>query len=128
MSNGIRTGDLRGFNKGRSSKFCIGSWVRQTPEEGRMTYRPKRCRCKNKEEDNSPKTLNDEYHQASSKKFRQLAIRIVSFIFCYNLLVFWFFFKLFNSNSLDLGQFMALRLIRFIAWILQKYQDLAGEM
>ena len=25
MANGIRTGDLRGFNKGRSSKFRVGS-------------------------------------------------------------------------------------------------------
>ena len=55
MANGIRTG---GFNKGRSSKFYEGSRVRQTPEEGRMTYRPKRC-GNNKDEDNSPKTLND---------------------------------------------------------------------
>ena len=42
MVNGIRTGDRRGFNKGRSSKFREGSRVRQTPEEDRRTYRPKR--------------------------------------------------------------------------------------
>ena len=53
-------GDPRGFNKGRSSKFRGGSRVRQTPEEGRLTYRPKRCGNNNKEEDNSPKTLNDK--------------------------------------------------------------------
>ena len=35
MANGIRTGDPRGFIKGRSSKFRVGSRVRQTPEEGR---------------------------------------------------------------------------------------------
>ena len=46
-----------GFNKGHSSKFCEGSQVRQTPEEGRGTYRPKRCGNNNKDEDNSPKTL-----------------------------------------------------------------------
>ena len=40
MANGIRTGDPRGFNKGRSSKFREGSRVRQTPEEDRRTYRP----------------------------------------------------------------------------------------
>ena len=28
MANGIRTVDLRGFNKGRSSKFRVGSWIR----------------------------------------------------------------------------------------------------
>ena len=62
----------RGFNKGRSSKFREGSRVRQTPEEGRRTYRPKRCGNNNKDEDNSPKNLNDKNQQASSQKFRQL--------------------------------------------------------
>ena len=33
----------------------------------------KRCRNNNKDEDNSPKTLNKKNHQASSQKFRQLA-------------------------------------------------------
>ena len=60
MANGIRTGDPRGFNKGRSSKFCEGSRVRQTPEEGQRTYRPKRCGNNNKDEDNSLKNLNDK--------------------------------------------------------------------
>ena len=60
MANGIRTGDPRGFNKGRSSKFRVGSRVRQTPEEDRRTYRPKRCGNNNKDEENSPKTLNDK--------------------------------------------------------------------
>ena len=36
------------------------------------TYRPKCCRNNNKDEDNSPKTLNDKNNQASSQKFRQL--------------------------------------------------------
>ena len=31
-----------------------------TPEKGRRTYRPKRCGNNNKDEDNSPKTLNDK--------------------------------------------------------------------
>ena len=53
MVNGIRTDDPRGFNKGRGSKFRVGSRVRQTPEEGRGTYR---CGNNNKNEDNSPKT------------------------------------------------------------------------
>ena len=42
MADGIRTGDPRGFNKWRSSKFREGSRVRQTPEKGWRTYRPKR--------------------------------------------------------------------------------------
>ena len=70
MTNGIRTGDSHGFNKGCSSKFCVGSSVRKTPEEDWRTYLPKRC-GNNKDEENSPKTLNDKNHQASSKKFRQ---------------------------------------------------------
>ena len=74
MANGIRTGDPCGFNKGRSSKFREGSRVRQTPEEGWSTYRPKRCGNNNKDEDNSLKTPNDKNHQASSQKFRQLIL------------------------------------------------------
>ena len=60
MANRIRTGDPRGFNKGRSSKFRLGSRVRKTPEEGQRIYRPKRCGNNNKGEDNSPKKLNDK--------------------------------------------------------------------
>ena len=69
MANGIRTGNPRGFNKGRSSKFRVGSRVRQTPEVGRRTYQPKRRGNNNKDEDNRPKTLN---HQALSQKFDNL--------------------------------------------------------
>ena len=76
MANGTRTGDPRGFNKGRSSKFRVGSRVRQTPEEGRRTYRPKRRGNNNKDEENCPKTLNDKNHQ-TSKKFRQLKTLIL---------------------------------------------------
>ena len=60
MANGIRRGDSRGFNKGRSLKFRVDSRVQQTPEEGWRTYRPKLCEGNNKDEDNSPKTLNDK--------------------------------------------------------------------
>ena len=66
MANGIRTGNPRGFNKGHSLKFREGRQVRQTPEEGRRTYRPKCSGNNNKDEDkspnedNSPKTLNDK--------------------------------------------------------------------
>ena len=74
MANGIRTGDPRAFNKGRSSKFREGSRVRQTPEEGQRTYRPKRCGNNNKDDDNSPIKLNDKDQQASSQKFRQLIV------------------------------------------------------
>ena len=61
----------RGFNKGHSSKSRAGSPVWQTSEEVLGTYRPKRCGNNNKNEDNSPKTLNDKNHQASSQKSRQ---------------------------------------------------------
>ena len=40
-------------------------------KKGRRTYRPKRCGNNNKDEDNSPKNLNDKNQQASSYKFRQ---------------------------------------------------------
>ena len=78
MANGIRTGDPRGFNKGRSSKFREGFRVQQTPEEGLRSYRPKRC--ENSDEDNSPKTLNDKNQQVSSQKFRQLISYNLSFV------------------------------------------------
>ena len=48
MVNGIRIGAPNGFNKGHSSKFSVGSPVRQTPEESRRTYRPKRYGNNNK--------------------------------------------------------------------------------
>ena len=57
LANRIRTHDSHGFNKGRSSKFREGSRVRQTPEEGRRTYRPKRYGNIKKNEDISPKTF-----------------------------------------------------------------------
>ena len=72
MSNGIRTGNPRGFKKGRSSKFPQDSRVQQTPEDGQKTYWLKRCGNNNEDEDNSPKTLNDKNHQALSQKFSQL--------------------------------------------------------
>ena len=72
MANDIRTGDPRGFNKGRSSKFREGSRVRQIPEEGWRTYRLKSCGNNNKYEDYSPKTLHDKNHLTSFQKFRQL--------------------------------------------------------
>ena len=68
MANGIRTDDPRGFNKGRSLKFREGSRVRQTPEEGQRTYRPKHCGNNNKDEDNSLKTLNDKNYYFSFYK------------------------------------------------------------
>ena len=68
MANGIRTGDPRGFNKGRSSKFREGSRVRQTPEEGRRTHWPKHGENNNKDEDNSLKNLNDKNKLYVSRK------------------------------------------------------------
>ena len=70
MANGNRTGDPRGFNKGRSLKFHEGSRVRQTPEEGRRTYRPKRRGNNNKNEGNSPKNLNDKNIRFIAKNFK----------------------------------------------------------
>ena len=60
MANGIKPGDPRGFNKRRSSKFREGSRVRQTPDEGQRIYQSKRCGNNYKDDDNSPKTLNDK--------------------------------------------------------------------
>ena len=98
MANRIRTDNLRGFNKGRSSKFREGSQVRQTPEEGRRTYRPKRCGNNNKDENNSPKTLNDKNQQASSQKFRQLSVLTLTNI--------RFFFIQMQKNVLSFALFL----------------------
>ena len=67
MVKRIRTSDPRGLNKARCSKFCVGSRVRQTPEEGRRIYRSKRCEYNNKDENNSPKTPNDKNHDLKNK-------------------------------------------------------------
>ena len=69
MANGIRIGDPRGFTKERNSKFPEDSRVRQTPEEGRRTYLLKRYGNNNKDEDNSPETLNDKNQEAVTFPF-----------------------------------------------------------
>ena len=72
MVNEIRTIYARELNKGIGSMFRVSSRVRQdTPEEGWRTHRPKRCEYTNKIEDNSPNTLNNKSHQASSKKLNR---------------------------------------------------------
>ena len=76
MAIGIRTGDPHGFNKGHGLKFREGCRVQQTPEESRRTYQLKYCGNNNKDEDNSPKTLNDKNQQALSQKFGQLIMKI----------------------------------------------------
>ena len=42
---------------------------------------PKHCGNNNKDEDNSPKTLNDKNQQASSQKFRQLMLLLSCFFY-----------------------------------------------
>ena len=73
MVNGIRTGDSCGFNKGRSSKFHVGSQVQQTPEEGRRIYRPKHYRNNYKDEDNRPENLNDKKNSLNCYKYCYLS-------------------------------------------------------
>ena len=69
MAYGIKTGNPRGFSKGRNSKFREGSRVRQTLEEGWRTYRPKRYGNNKKDENNGPKTLNDKNRLTVYKKW-----------------------------------------------------------
>ena len=57
-----------GGGRERESIFMSKIWIRLSP------YRPKHCGNNNKDEDNSPKTLYDKNHQASSQKLRQLKI------------------------------------------------------
>ena len=65
--NRIRISNLHELNKGHGSKFHVGSWVWQIPEEGKKTYQAKHSKYNNKEEDNSPKTLNDKIIKLSLK-------------------------------------------------------------
>ena len=67
MVNGFRISDSRGLNKERGSKFRVGSRIRQTPAEGRRTYRLKRYEYI--KEGNSPKTLNDKTFFVEFPKF-----------------------------------------------------------
>ena len=63
----------RRLNKEFSLKFYLVYKVRQeTSEEGRRTYRPKRCEYN--DEDNSVNILSDENDQVSCQKFRQIRI------------------------------------------------------
>ena len=79
MVNWIRIIYPCGLNKGFSSKFHVGSIVRQeTPEEGQRMHRPTHCEYSNKDEDNSLNTLNDKNYQDSFQKFRQLKKLFVS--------------------------------------------------
>ncbi len=78
MANGIRAGETCGFKKGRSSKFREGSRVRQTPEEGRRTYQPKRCG--NNNEDNSPKNLNNKKHFLNFLSFENWGFKNLIFL------------------------------------------------
>ena len=73
MVNEIRTYPT-GWNKGFSSKFCVGSWFRlSTSEEGQRVYQTKRCENNNEAEDNISNILNDKNSSSSSsQKFRQI--------------------------------------------------------
>ena len=72
-----------------SIKFRVGPRVRQTPEEGLKIYRPKRWRNNNKEEDSSPKTLNDKkkisglciYHLVKINSLEQFPVDHLSQLF-----------------------------------------------
>ena len=58
------------YPAGFSSMFCVSSRIRhETPEEGRMRYRPKRCQYNNEDEDDSPNIPSDKNYQASFQKF-----------------------------------------------------------
>ena len=57
--------------------FHVGSRVwHEKPKENWKMHRPKCCEYNNKDEDNSPNTLNDKNYQASSQKFRQTILLI----------------------------------------------------
>ena len=80
MSSSLMIFIIQGFQTIVSgSKFNVRSQVQQeTSEKGQRTYQPKRYEYKNKDEDNSLKTLNDKYFI--------LHLRLLSkFFFCLSL-------------------------------------------
>ena len=61
MINGLRTINLKGLDKGYSSKFCVGSQIQHnTPEEGQRMHWLKHCEYNNEDEPNIPNTLSDK--------------------------------------------------------------------
>ena len=70
MARGTRTVYPGKGNKELSSTF-------QPTEEGRSVQRPKRCdKHGGKDEDNSPKNVNN-VHNTSSQKYRQILQRLI---------------------------------------------------
>ena len=82
--------DLFGHRNGSTWEIIFKVWLlisqvesflcpdkQGTPEDGRRIQQLKRSEKNNKDEDNSPKTLTDKNHQASSQKFRQLVSFVV---------------------------------------------------
>ena len=72
MANRIRTGDPVDSIKDEVPSSVQVPRVGQTPGEDRRIYRPKRGGNNYKDEDHSPKTLNDKNHQASSQTLKLL--------------------------------------------------------
>ena len=57
----------------------LGGHTIETPEEGRRTYRPKRCEYNNKDEVSSPNILSDNNYHVSFQKLR----RIYGYVYIY---------------------------------------------
>ena len=67
---------LEAYGTNAYNRYAMCSRVRQRPEEGRRTYRLKRCGNNNKDEDNCPKTLNDKkYHGSIFIRKAELILR-----------------------------------------------------
>ena len=65
----IKASEPHELNKGRGSKFHVSSQAQQeTPEEGWWTHHLKHYEYNNKDEDNSPKTLNDKNYKRLFKE------------------------------------------------------------
>ena len=72
-----------------SSRFCVGSRVRdETPEEGLLTYRPKRCEYNNEDEVNNPNILSDKNKAYENKKLKWFVSFLNMFTF-----IEWFLFN-----------------------------------
>ena len=71
---------FNGLNKRRGSKFDVGSRVQQGTSEDQSTHRPKCGEYKNKDEDNSPKILNDKKYYGLVRNFPKGFLNLAKFL------------------------------------------------
>ena len=103
MVCGIRTSDHCGLNKGCSSKFRVGSWVQQTPEESQRTYRLK-CEYNNKDKDHSLKTLYVIFFFLTECQIYNQCWRILIAVSWSLSVLWWWFLAMFCFSTIEVNK------------------------